>query len=106
MELDSANFACLEAVQHQLGLRSGFDLASADVYSIGVTLYLLLTGEFPLPAPDGEEEEEDDEDVDYDNIDFDAEERRILVDYALSMVQAVRLLGTVPLALYPVRMNA
>ena len=42
----SANdFACLEAVQHALRRRHGFDMAAADVFSIGATLYQLLTGQ-------------------------------------------------------------
>ena len=43
-------YACLETLQHLLGRGSGdgADLAAADAYATGVTLFRLATGELPL----------------------------------------------------------
>ena len=59
--LSSNDYACLEAVQHALRRRHGFDLAAADVCSIGATLYELLTRELPVPPPQPEGGDEPEE---------------------------------------------
>ena len=40
-------YASLEAIQHLLGRGSGLDLAAANAYAVGVTLFHLATGELP-----------------------------------------------------------
>jgi hypothetical protein len=48
------DYACLEAVEHALQKRQGFDLASADIYAIGVTSYELVTDKLPVTLPEEE----------------------------------------------------
>ena len=40
-------YASLEALQHLLGRGDGLDLAAADAYAVGATLFQLATGELP-----------------------------------------------------------
>lgn len=46
--LSTPAYACLEAVQLAPGPAARFDLALAGAYSVGVTLYELLTGALPV----------------------------------------------------------
>jgi hypothetical protein len=95
----TVEYCCLEAVQHALRKRHGFDLAAADMYSIGATLYELLTGEMLVrtapPNAFGEDGVESEDSCDEYDSDDDADgEDNILIEVEALLLQKVRASGS------------